>query len=349
MKPHELKMAIQRNGVAPLYVVLGEEDYLRDQALEMIRAAGGSLGSSSSLSFQNGGESEGGNTFCCDVLFGDETDAGEILSHVQEVPMFSSHRVVVVKWAEKLSAREGEALIPYFLAPSESTTLVIAASKLDGRLKWVQTVKNRAVPIDCGALYESHRPGWIRNEAASLGIRLSPDAVLVLKDLGGQGLYGIRQELDKLAAYVPSQRMVGPQDVEAVCGSEASASVFDLAGAIGQKNYGLALSILAKNLEAGEAPLRILGALIWQYRRLWKAKDGLAQGRNRGELAKGLGMPPYRQQEFFVLVDRFSPSHFPEAFRLFGETDWALKGGAAGKPARVLDSLIFALCKSSAQ
>ncbi len=349
MKPHELKMAIQRNGVAPLYVIIGEEDYLRDQALEMIRAAGGSLGSSSSLSFQNGGESEGGNTFCCDVLFGDETDAAEILSHAQEVPMFSSHRVVVVKWAEKLSAREGEALIPYFLTPSESTTLVIAASKLDGRLKWVQTVKNRAVLIDCGALYEGHRPGWIRNEAASLGIRLSPDAVLVLKDLGGQGLYGIRQELDKLASYVPSQRMVGPQDVEAVCGGEASASVFDLAGAIGQKNYGLALSILAKNLEAGEAPLRILGALIWQYRRLWKAKDGLAQGRNRGELAKGLGMPPYRQQEFFVLVDRFSPSHFPEAFRLFGETDWALKGGAAGKPARVLDSLVFALCKSSAQ
>lgn len=326
MKPYELKKAIQQNGVAPIYIFLGEEDYLRDQALEIIHAAIGS--------------------FYSDVLFGDETNASEILSYVQEVPMFSSHRLVIVKWAEKLSVREGETLVRYFLAPSNSTTLVIAASKLDGRLKWVKTAKNLAVLIDCEPLYENHLSGWIRSEAASLGIQLSPEAVVLLKDLGEQGLYGIRQELDKLASYVSPPRQIGPQDVEAVCGCEASVSVFDLAGAISRKNHGLALSIVAKNLEVGEAPLRILGALIWQYRRLYGAKEGLVRGRSRGELAKLLGIPPFRQQDFFVLVGRFSVLHFPEAFRLFRETDWALKGGAAGKPRRILDSLIFSLCNS---
>ena len=38
MKPSDVQTALQRNGLAPLYLVVGEEDYLRDQVIGMIRA-----------------------------------------------------------------------------------------------------------------------------------------------------------------------------------------------------------------------------------------------------------------------------------------------------------------------
>jgi len=70
--------------------------------------------------------------------------------------------------------------------------------------------------------------------------------------------------------------------------------VFDLAAAIGARRRGTALAILARNLEAGEAPLRILGSLAWQYRRLWKVKDLLKQAGREGEVARQLRMDPSR-------------------------------------------------------
>ncbi len=326
-----------------LFLALGEEDCLRDQAIDTIRAHGASRSKGASA----GDVRSNGDDFSCDVLYGDETNAQEILARAQEMPFFSNHQVVLLKWADKLSAREGEALIPYFSAPSDSTTLIVSAGKLDGRLKWVQALKKQAVVVNCAPLYDNQRLGWVRQEAARVGLRLDAEAAGLLKDLASEGLYGVRRELEKLSLYVSTKETVKAYDVVAVQGAEPGASVFDLSGAIIQGHASQALLILEKTLESGEAPLRMLGALLWQYRRLWKAKDGLSRGVGEASVAKSMGIPPFRQGEFFAMVKRIPLSHFPEAFQAFSATDRALKGGAAGSPHRILHALLIALCQSA--
>lgn len=347
MKPYELKTAIQRSGLGPLYLILGEEDYLRDQAIATIRAAVSGKEDEPKGETARGSTEQGSEAFNCELLYADETDASEILTFAQEVPIFATRSLVIVKWAEKLSARNGETLIPYLQAPSPSTTVVFVSAKLDGRLKWVQALKKQAVVVDCAPLYENHRAAWIKNTATQLSVRLNDHAVQLLKELAGENLYLVRHELDKLAAYVPQGTQVGPHDVEAVRGTQPGISVFDLAAAIGSGNQGRALRIVAKNLEAGEVPLRILGALVWQYRRIWKAKDLLRHRASESKAARTLGIPPFRERDFFAQVRQFSEPHLQQAFRLFWETDSALKGGAARAPARVLDSLMLQLCANS--
>ena len=345
MKPSELSLTLKRKGLDSLYLVLGEEDYLRDDALATIRAW--KTGCDSRKEGQDNTSFDSDDGFTCDMLYGDETDAQEILSRVQEVPFFSDHRLVILKWADKLSTKHGEALIPYFQDPSESSTFILSASKLDGRTKWVQTLKSKATVIDCAPLFDNQRLGWVKQEATRLGLKLDQDATLLLKDVAAEGLYRVRRELDKLVLFIPTGQMVTGEDVAAVQGAETGASVFDLAGAIAAKNPSQALMIVEKNIEAGEAPLRILGALLWQYRRMWKAKDSLARGINESKVARSLGLSPYRQGEFFSLVKRFSLSHFAHAWQVFAKTDSSLKGGAAGSPHRVFHSLVFSLCQTT--
>ena len=340
IKPAELGPALQKK--KRLFLLLGEEDCLRDQAIETIRTHDVSRSRGASA-----GDGPGnGDDFSCDVLYGDETNAQEILARAQEVPFFSNHQVVLLKWADKLHAREGEALIPYFSAPSDSTTMIVSAGKLDGRLKWVQALKKQAVVVNCAPLYDNQRLGWVRQEAARLGMRLDAEAAGLLKELAGEGLYVVRRELEKLSLYVSTKETVTAQDVVAVQGAEPGASVFDLSGAIIQGKVSRALLILEKNLEAGEAPLRILGALLWQYRRLWKAKDGLSRGVGEAAVVKSVGLHPRQQDEFFAMVKRAPLSHFPEAFQAFSVTDRALKGAAAGSPHRIMHALIMDLCRS---
>jgi len=134
--------------------------------------------------------------------------------------------------------------------------------------------------------------------------------------------------------------------VAALRGTHPGASVFDLAAAIGGRRRGAALAILARNLEAGEAPLRILGSLVWQYRRLWKVKDLLKQAGREGEAARLLRMEPSRVRPF---LGQFPETHLRDALERCLVTDGKLKGGSGAKPEMLLDRLILELCDRSGE
>ncbi len=322
----QLDSALKQRAPGPLYLIVGEEDLLKDTALAALKAA--VLG--------------GGDEFNFDLFYGDETSGADILACASEIPVFAERRLVVVKTAEKLAAREGEALLDYLKEPVETTTLVFVSPKLDGRLKFSQALARAAVTVDCSPLREAQLSPWVRHEAQRLGIRLEEHANQLLKEVSGGSLYGVRRELEKLASYVPPDRTVTAGDVHVLRGIEPGASVFDLTLAIAAGHRGKVLSILARNLEAGEAPLRILGSLAWQYRRLWKAKELLASGAREAEVARTLRMDPMKVRSF---LGRFSDDHLQAALRLFFEADGQLKGGSTVHPKIVMERVLLRLCK----
>ena len=322
----ELSRSLARSGVLALYAVVGEEDYLRDQSIIILREA--ALGSAVDSGFNY------------DVFHGDDSSVEDVLTCAVEVPVFAARRVILYKSVEKLPAREGEKLLSYLSAPNETTTLIVAGAKLDGRLKWTQALTKRAVTVTCAPLRDAQLAAWIRQEAATLGVRLHEDAAQLLKD-GSESLYAVRRELEKLAAYVPPDRMVQSADVEALRGTEPGVSVFDLMNAIGAHDHGRAMRILARNVENGEAPLRILGALVWQYRRLWKTKEQFGSGGREGDASRTLRMDPARVRGF---LEQFSDAQLSQTFHWFMETDSKLKGGSGSTPVRVMEDLLFRLC-----
>ncbi|MDE3224554.1 MAG: DNA polymerase III subunit delta [Nitrospirota bacterium] len=337
MRLHEIVAGIAKDGAAPLYLVTGEkrgirkdsfevDDYLVDQAVAAIKAAvlGGGEGAES-----------GTDAFNYDLLYGDETDASDILARAGESPVFAARRLILVKTADKLPAAEGEKLLPYLTEPCETTALVfVAGKKMDERRKFTQTLMKRAQLVDCAPPPESQLPAWIKAEAGRVGVKVEDEAVRLLadmaaslKDMAGGSLYLVRRELEKLAAYVPDGAVARAADVQTLKGVEPGASVFDLTGAIGAQDRPQALRILARNLEAGEDPLRILGALAWQYRRIWKAKEQPKQWGRESDLGRA-----------------FSDARLRAAFERFTETDSQLKGASGGSKARVLETLLLDLC-----
>jgi DNA polymerase-3 subunit delta len=326
----QLESALKQQGPGSLYLVVGEEDLLRDSALAAIKRA------------ITGNE---GDEFNYELFYGDEASGTDIRNSVAAVPVFAERRLVVVKAAEKLTARESEFLLDCVNHSVESTTLVFVTPKLDGRLKFSQALTRAAITVDCSPLRDAQLPAWIAREAEGVGLRLEEAASQVLQESCGASLYGVRRELEKLASYVPPDRSVTAADVHLLRGMDPGASVFDLTLAIAEGRRGRALSILARNLEAGEAPLRILGSLAWQYRRLWKVKESLANGGREGEVARSLRMDPWKVRSF---LERFSEQHLQAALRLFLDTDGRLKGGSGSRPRIVLERLLLKLCEHAA-
>lgn len=321
----QFESILRQQAPAPVYLIVGEEDLLRDRAVGALKAA--VLGDN--------------HDFNWDVFYGDEASGVDILTCASEMPVFAERRLVIVKTAEKLSARDGEPLLKYLASPMDTTTLAFVSPKLDGRLKFSQAVARAGVVVDCGPLRDAQLMPWIAQEAEQLTVRLEPEASHLLKEMSGGSLSGIRRELEKLAAYVSSGRAVTAADVYLLRGMEPGASVFDLTLAIADGQRGRALSILARNLEAGEAPLRILGSLAWQYRRLWKVKESVRDGGREGEAARTLRMDPGKVRAF---LGRFSDEHLQRALHLFLQSDAQLKGMGSHHPKMVLERLLLRLC-----
>src|ERR1043165_8895848 len=152
----------------------------------------------------------------------------------------------VRKAADKLPARECDAILPYLKEPNDSTAMIFVAPKLDGRRKFTQALTRVAVTVDCSPLREVQWSPWLRQDAERVGIRLNEEAIELLKEACSGSLHYVRRELEKLAAYVPPGQTVTAIDVATLRGTEPGASVFDLTLAIGGRHHGRVLAILAR-------------------------------------------------------------------------------------------------------
>jgi len=283
---HELKRQLAAGDLAPLYFVVGEEAPLRADAVAVIRAA--VLGP------------DDDNIGACnsDVVYGDETEAAEILTLCGNLAMFATRRLVVAKEVGALGFREAERLLPYLEAPVESTCLVLTGGKVDGRVKFFQAFKQAAVSVDCAPLDARALPAWVQDQAGALGLRLDQAARELLIEASGGALGVLCHEMEKLAAYVAPNTRVTVADVEAVQGADTGGSVHDLIDALQRRDRVGSLRFMGKVLDAGEPPLKVLGFLVACWRNMWRAR-------------------------------KFSEEMLRD-FELFREIDSRLKGGGGG-------------------
>jgi DNA polymerase III subunit delta len=117
----------------------------------------------------------------------------------------------------------------------------------------------------------------------------------------------------------------GPADtvtadvVESTIEGHGRRSAFALADAVVDRDPGEALVVLRGLLEAGEAPLALLGALTYRFRQLLGARAGLA--------AKEVGCSPAQLKRLVPLSQRnFGPGELAWCHDRIARTDVELKG-----------------------
>ncbi len=298
----DLRRLVGAGEIAPIYLLVGEEAFLREEATAVLRT--GVLGA----------DDANVGVFNADVVYGDETEAAEILSFCGNLPLFAARRLVVVRDIGALRAKETERLLPYLDAPVETTCLVLTGAKVDGRVKFFQALKKAGVTVDCGPLDARALPAWIREQSTILGITLDDPARVLLQEASGGDLGVLRRELEKLAAYVAPQAAVTAADVEAVQGADTGGSVRELLESLQRKDRAASLRFLGKVLDAGEPPLKVLGFLTACWRNIWRSR-------------------------------RFS-EEMSRDFEQFREADSRLKGagGGRGKDRLVMERMVLNLC-----
>ncbi|MGH7829820.1 MAG: DNA polymerase III subunit delta [Candidatus Binatia bacterium] len=245
--------------------------------------------------------------------------------------------------------------------------LMITASQVDRRTRLYKRFEETGVVLDLSLGRD--KSGRISREAVAAlldqrltetGKKIEPKARETILARAGDELWAVYGELEKLFLYVDEEPCIRAKDVEEVFLDQAEAWVFDLTAAIARRDSVPALDQLAHLLSQGEHPLRLLGTLASEVRRLLAVRQ-LMEGEMRQRWSKGMGYPqfqksvlqhgaplvtrnPYGDYLSFQRADNFTTQELLEYLQWIYQADIRLK--SAGKsPHLTMDKLVLEMCR----
>ena len=250
---------LKESGPERLYLLWGEEDYLRDSYLATMRE----------LCFPDGVDD-----FQYRVFKAEQPDPAELRSAMDTMPFFSERSLIELRELD-YSRSQDELLEAIADIPAYCTLAFVLDSteEPNGKSKLIKYLRDNGREIRFTVQDQNMLLRWIARRFAFYGKGLEMEAAQRLIYLSGDQMKALIPEIEKVAAYAKGDK-VTVQDVNAVANRIAEADIFDLTDAIAEKKYNAAAGILSDLLEQRDtsAPA-ILSLLSGQFRRLYLAKQ----------------------------------------------------------------------------
>jgi DNA polymerase-3 subunit delta len=315
----------------PIYVLTGDEDFLKRQVLAALKP----------LVIGDADES-----FAVSNFAGDKAELSAVRDELATLPFLGPRRLVIVEAADPFVTRYRQALEKYFREPTGPGVLLLDVKSWPANTRLAKQLSDAAT-IVCKAPTTDRLTRWcVQRAEAEHNKPMSPAAAQLLVDLVGAEMGQLDQELNKLAVYVGDAPRIDVKDVDLLVGRSREAKTFDIFTAIGNGQAGKALAILDELFEQEIEPLAILGAFSWQLRMLAKASR-VCQQKNmslNAALAEG-GAHPGRAREYEQQLRHLGQRRADQLFDWLLEADLGLKGSSTLPPRVLLERLIVQLAR----
>ena len=327
-----LQIECSKERVQPLYLIYGEEAFLIDEALTVLKAA--ALGDALS-------------DFNLDTFFTTETKVENVRDTVEMLPMMSQRRVVVYKDVQMLKESQWETLYPILENPLDTTCFILVANKIDKRKKSFKKISQAGVIVELKRPYENQIPVWIDYIASKFSMTLEPEAKSMVQQFVGSNLSEIYSEMSKVHSLMGAGAHITTDDVLQVISRSKVETVFDLAKAIGENDRARALTCLANLLEYGQNEIGALALIARHVRILSTIKEGLRAGLTGTRLSSKAGVPHFFLGDYVGQTKHWTDKKISKTIHALHETDRALKSSPISGHIW-LENFIIKTCSPSA-
>lgn len=278
-----------------------------------------------------------------DVYSAGEVPASRIVDAARTVPMLNPWRFILVKEADRFAPGDIDQFLPYIEEPSPSTCLVLWGDTGGPWKQFFPKIRAVGAVIQIKSFFAGKLIGWIKREAQACGKGMTREAAEYLKDMVGNRLRDLHNEIEKTVAYVGEKPVIELEDVEGVVSEVRTRTIFELTDAIGTRNSLEALRILRRMLQAGEAHLKILSMIVRQFRLIWRAQYLVSRGVEKEELGRRLKLHHFYLESILEQTANFNEDNLREGFRRFLQTDLAMKTTTLSKEL-LLEKMVVDLC-----
>lgn len=262
--------------IGPLYVLHGDEEFLKRQALLALRR-----------------RALGEDEQSVSTHAGDKATFAAVFDELQTLPFFAPRRIVMVEGADPFVTKFRPQLEKCIGTLPPTGVLVLDVKTWAANTRLAKMVDNAAT-IVCKAPPPYKLPPWCMEWAAAQHQKQLPAAAAeLLVDLVGPEMGLLDQELLKLAIYVGDRKKIDAADVDRLVGNNRAESTWKIFDALADGDAAGALAILDRALDQGEDAHKIMGAFGMQLRRLAQAGRLATQGTHLRSALAQVGIPPF--------------------------------------------------------
>jgi DNA polymerase-3 subunit delta len=258
LNSEQLTAALAR-GLAPMYLVSGDEPLLVGEAGDAIRAAARQAGYADRQ-----------------VFFIDRSFSWDgLLNASQSLSLFAEKRLFELRMPSGKPDKGAAQLARLAESPPPDVICLIVTDKLDKKTSdapWVRAVEKHGVWVPIWPVETAALPGWLRARAKALKVEIEPPAAQLIVDRVEGNLLAAKQELEKLSLLTDGKPITSELVLKSV-GDSARYDVFQLAEAAAAGDAPRAMHVLLGLKSEGVEPTLILWALLRELRGMWQARE----------------------------------------------------------------------------
>lgn len=301
---------IKKGNFKQVYLLYGEERYLRRQYRDKLRKA----------------LSEDGDTMNTHFYEGKDLPVSEIIDLAETLPFLAERRVIFIKDCG-LFKSGGEKMAEYLSAPNETTFFIFTESEVDKRSKLYKTVQSKGYATEFTIQDENTLKRWIAGALAKEGKKITENTALLFLSKTGTDMDNIQMELEKLVCYCMDRDVITAEDVETICTTRISNHIFDMINAIAAKQQKQALDLYYDLLSLKEPPMRILFLIARQCNMLLQTKELKTKGYDNRTIATKIGIAPFVAGKYVSQASKFKAAALRNAVEKCVEAEEAVKTG----------------------
>lgn len=315
----------------PLYVIHGEEDLLRIEALDELRLAAKQQG------YLNR------ESYTVDQYF----DWQALLSEVSMVGLFADLKLLEIHIPSGKPGKVGaEALQKLAENLPSDTCIIIALPKLEKaqlQAKWFSSLAQKAHVIEAKPIAANALPNWISQRMQQHQLTIEADALALFVERVEGNLFAAKQEIEKLALLYPARHEISLDNVKQAIANLARFDVFQLAAAWLSGDIQRCYKLIDGLENDHDEPILIIWAIAEDIRTLMRLTAAMKQGKTIQSVRNELRLWGEKQTLMPHAVKRISPARQIEALQICAKIDRQIKGAEQGNAWESLRQLITLL------
>ncbi|GAB6180047.1 DNA polymerase III subunit delta [Desulfotomaculum defluvii] len=325
-----LMNSLQRGLVSSVYLFYGEEEYLKEKAVEKF------------IEYLLPQATD----FNLDLLDGEETEISTVVALAENLPFMSERRLIIVKnapwFSGKGKSKEGgeeskeakltgkdTVLLEYLNNPAPTTCLIfLAREAVDRRKKLYKAVGAKGQVVDFKMLKPTEMIAWVNQVMQASGNKIESAAVRELVETNGKlGLLNLTNEINKILNYIGSEQVITVTDVREVGIINIEQNIFTVVDDAVAGHTAKALNGIRELLSLKEQPPKILALLARQFRIALQANALLQSGCLEREIAGKMGMHDFVIKKALAQVRRGGTPRIKWALEQIASIDADIKKG----------------------
>lgn len=310
MDIRNLQLKLKKNETGSLYLIAGEDIYLKNQAEKMIKDF-----------FAEEGEAD------LETYTAPQMDYDKCLDALQTLSFFSSTKLIHIKDADKANAKFLEDLASFVEEGNLSGLVIILTfSKLDKRKKALKSLIGKGELIEVKTPYDNQVEQWVKYMAQQEKLKLDQEALSFLNFLVGPSLIEISKSIEKLKDVFGAEK-IGRAQIGELIAKSGEQDIFKICDMLGKGQITDATLSIENILNSGSSAIGALSLFC----RHFKILEGILEAQNSNrklaqkELAAKVGVPPYFLANYTAQSRTWSLRKTTEVFRALEAADVSLK------------------------